>query len=307
MMALAPLTLYILISGTIMLLIAIVFDAIILRQFIRKRTMGTILLFMSYLFFTLGEASTIMGDYIFTFQFTTENTGGLTQLLYAPFYGIAFIFFYFFANRHILQDSDLVKSSIATFIAFLIGLAYAYSTADVIFFDSANPIFYNKALLAGIPVPGGGFMPQFLLSTFIGLGIYLPVLFLIQLRVVVKIFRIRRGLEKRISRAGFTYIFLSVLFLVLGTISSSFFLFDFVQNTPFLNILSHTLRIVFNILGFLFAYFGWVLPDWLKRRIRGKAWITKQISTRGQKIDIQPIASSKSDSNSVKIVEVNEP
>ena len=303
-MAIAALTVYVLVSGAIMLTAAMVFDGILLRQIIKKRTIGTILLFISYVLFTLGEISTISGNYIFSFFPSISNIAAQAQLLYSALYGLGFVFFYFFANRHILQDSDIVKAITSILISFTIGISVSISITEVIIGVSSN--YYNVAELVGFVLPSGENMPQYLPSTIIGLLTYIPILIFIQLRIIIKIFRIRRGLENKIAKAGFTYIMFSVLFLVLGTLSSSFFLYDFVQSSPLMNGLFHSLRMFFNSLGFLFGYFGWILPDWLKKRIRGKAWIVKEMN-RKQNIVIQPIAGAKIQTeDEVKAIEISD-
>ncbi|MFW9923816.1 MAG: hypothetical protein ACFFDW_11075 [Candidatus Thorarchaeota archaeon] len=304
-MALAPITAYVLASGTIMLLIALTFDIILLRQFFKKRTIGTFLLFLTYLFFTFGEMTTISGNYIYTFLPSYEATAAHIQLFYVTLYGLGFVFLYYFANRHILQDSDIIKSITSIGLSFLIGILAAFMTSEITQ-NNPNPFFYNRAELVGFIIPSGTNMPQYLPSTIIGLLIYVPILLFIQLRMIINIFKILRGLDNRISKFGFTFIFLSVLSLVLGTFASSFFIYDFVTASAILNALFHTLRIIFNTLGFMFGYIGWIMPDWIKNRLRGKAWIVKQMK-KEVSTNVSLIASSNvKANNSNQVVEISE-
>ncbi|NHJ05981.1 MAG: hypothetical protein EAX90_14230 [Candidatus Heimdallarchaeota archaeon] len=299
-MAIAGLTIYVLVSGVIMLIAAFTFDGILLRQFIKKRTMGTLLLLITYLLFTFGEMTTIAGNYVFVFFPALEVNFAHFQLLYSGLYGLGFVFMYFFANRHILKDSDATKATISIFISFFVGIASALMTAEILWSDTN--LFYNKTYLVGFE------MPQYLPSTLAGILLIVPILIFIQIRIIIRILRIRRGLDNKISKMGFTFILLSVVSLVLATLSSSFFIYEFVTSSPIYNTLFHTLRIIFNTLGFLFGYFGWIMPDWLKKQIRGKAWIVKTMNKKKTDItSIQPIASSNlPQTNQISIIELAE-
>ena len=76
----------------------LVFSIVLFRQFIRKRTIGTILLTISYLLLAIGESSQAF-SYIVYFFFDQRIVVAQLQIGYVLFASLGYIFLYLFANR----------------------------------------------------------------------------------------------------------------------------------------------------------------------------------------------------------------
>ncbi|MBY8995576.1 MAG: hypothetical protein KGD59_13585, partial [Candidatus Heimdallarchaeota archaeon] len=109
-MEITAFTWYFLISALFVCIALIISVVILLRHFLKTKTQGTILLLLTYTLFTIAEILITVGQWYYTFVSETNPITGYLELSFAFFYAIGYIFFYFFANRHILEDNDLVKS-----------------------------------------------------------------------------------------------------------------------------------------------------------------------------------------------------
>ncbi|HUT81606.1 MAG TPA: hypothetical protein VMZ29_10440 [Candidatus Bathyarchaeia archaeon] len=275
------------------------FTIILFRQFLKKRTLGTILLTISFLFVSIAETFTAVGQYFYVFIGDNIYTGYF-EVSFIFCYGIAYVFFYYFSNRHILQDKDFLKAITTIFSTALVSLISAFMFSDLLN-NIVDPVFVDTIILYGPDVI------QYLPSQIVGLAVYVPIFALIHIRIIVRLIKIRRDLENPVTKRGFTYILYSVVLMVLSTLVASFYIIPGVNEIPFVVGILHTFRGGTAIISIIFGYFGWILPDWLKRRIKGKAWIVsqmkKEITTK-----IAPIASSKTVnlSKADSIVEVSE-
>ncbi|MBN1329496.1 MAG: hypothetical protein JXA54_08480 [Candidatus Heimdallarchaeota archaeon] len=292
-------TAYFLFISTAASVLASIFVIILLRQFIKKRTLGTALLAISFLFIAFAETLTAISQYLYVFVGDNFFTG-FFQAAFVFNYGIAYIFFYYFSNRHILQDKDFLKSITTIFGTALVTLISAFMFSEIL--NNVEPsLFYTHLILFGPNVI------QFLPTQMAGLIIYIPIFALIHVRIVVRLIKIRRDLENPVSKRGFTYILYSVLFMVLSTLVASLYIIPGINEIPVVVGIVHTLRGGTAIISIIFGYFGWILPDWLKKRIKGKAWIVSQMK-KEITAKIAPIASSESVNvnKAVSIVEVSE-
>ena len=292
-------TWYFLISISINSLVLLIFCGIVLRQFIIKKTVGTLLLFISYLFILLAEIdnSLTIGTYIFTN--INEKYLAVIQLVFPLLYGIGYVFLYFFANRHILQDSDVIKAITSILLSAIVSILTGLMIFDAIM-NAPNTLLSNNPILQGPNIL------QYIPNQIIGLVMFLPIFIFIHIRIIIRLIKIRSTVDSKLAKVGFTYILLSMLFLILSTLTVSFYLYDYVVINPVFVNLAHGLRMIFVTVGSILGYFGWTLPDWLRRRIRGKAWIVKQI-TKEFKPSTKPILSSnEKDHNKTIAIELNE-
>jgi len=270
---------------------------LLFRQFLKKKTIGTALLAISFLFIAFGEIATAVGETLYFFKGDSHWVGYLI-LFYPFFYSIGYIFFYYFANRHILQDKDFVRVMTTVFLTTIISFTIALMVAEIMF-EIPNPRFYQKYILAGVDI--ALYLPQLI----DGIALYLSVFSLIQLRIVFRLIRIRRDVENHVARKGFTYILASVMLNMSSSLIASLYMLPKIHEIAILVGLIHTLRGITATISVILGYFGWILPDWLKRRIHGKAWIVKQMSKEITGTT-EPIASSFSKKKKKEIVEIVE-
>jgi len=104
-----------------------------------------------------------------------------------------------------------------------------------------------------------------------GLAIYLPVFSLIHVRIVFRLICIQRDVENPVARKGFSYILASVVLIMTSSLISSFYMMPNMHQIPVVVGLVHTLRGITATISIIIDYFGWILPNRLKRRIHGKA------------------------------------
>ncbi|NHJ86009.1 MAG: hypothetical protein FK734_11145 [Asgard group archaeon] len=273
-----------------------IFVFLLFRQFIKKKTLGTIILWISFLFVAIAETFTAIGQTLYVVIGDNDYTGHL-EISFVFCYGLAYVFFYYFSNRHILQDKDFLKAVTTIFSTAIVSLVSALMFSEIIN-EVANPNFYDTVILVGPNVI------QYLPKTAVGLIMYIPIFIMIHIRIVLRLLKIRRDLENPITKRGFTFILYSVMIMVLSTLISSFYLIPGVAENAIIVGFVHSARGLTAMISIILGYFGWIMPDWLKKRIRGKAWIVKQMSKEFT-AKIEPIASSSTNMSNVA-VEISE-
>lgn len=253
-------TWYFLITATIVCVALIISNIIFLRHFLKTKTQGTILLLLTYSLFTIAEILITAGQWYFTFVSETNPLTGYLELSFAFFYAIGYIFFYFFANRHILEDNDIVKSLTSVLLTMIVSLVTSFMFSELVN-QTVDPVFYHKVLING---PN---FTQYLPTLLAGLMIILPLFLFIHLRVIIGIVKIRKSTEDPVSKIGFTFIFYTIIGFVLSTVIASAFIIPNIGNHPVVITTLHTLRSLIVIIAVLLGYFGWTLPSWLRKNI----------------------------------------
>lgn len=254
-------TWYFLISALVVCLALVTSVIILIIHFLKTKTQGTILLILTYTLFTIGEILNTIGLWYFSFVSETSPISGYLELSFAFFYAIGYIFFYFFANRHILEDNDLVKSLTAVLLTIFVSVATSFMFSELVN-QKVDPIFYNEVLLTG---PN---FTQYLPTMISGLIIFIPILLFIHLRILIGIAKIRRSTEDPVLKTGFTFIFYTIISFVLSAIIASAFIMPNVGAHPRLITALQSLRILAVICAVLLGSIGWTLPAWLRKRIK---------------------------------------
>ncbi|MBK5114025.1 MAG: hypothetical protein JJE41_10370 [Candidatus Heimdallarchaeota archaeon] len=95
---------------------------------------------LTYTLFTIAEILITVGQWYYTFVSETNPITGYLELSFAFFYAIGYIFFYFFANRHILEDNDLVKSLTSILLTVIVSFATSLMFSEIVN-QKVNPIF----------------------------------------------------------------------------------------------------------------------------------------------------------------------
>ncbi len=192
-------------------LVMISFVIILFIRFFQKKTVGTILLAITFLFLTLGELVLLISFFINYYAPQQKIIFGILQLSYIPFTGIGYIFLYLFANRYIIEDNDLVRSLISilmtAFLGIITGLWYGEMINQV-----SDPKFYTIVYSQILQIERVN--PSIMTS----LLLLIPLFLLIHVRIVVKISQIQKELENPVLKRGFLYILLSVSFFFISTI-----------------------------------------------------------------------------------------
>ncbi|NHJ85766.1 MAG: hypothetical protein FK734_09910 [Asgard group archaeon] len=252
-------TWYILFTAIITSLMLVGFVIVLFINFLRKRTLGTILLAIFYFLLMLGEMSNTAGLWIYTFKTNGELLSGFLELNFTTFYGFGYIFLYYFANRHILDDNDIVKSFTSIILSGLVGITNALMSMEL-YFTQSGGFFYSV-------IPLTVDINQFLPSSISGLIILFPIFIFVHLRIVIGIIKLRKTAPDMIIKRGLLFILLAVVSFILSAIIASFFLIpEITINSP-ITIILHTFRILFIQIGLLLSYLGWILPDWFKRAL----------------------------------------
>ncbi|MHA1879031.1 MAG: hypothetical protein ACTSYG_01420 [Candidatus Heimdallarchaeota archaeon] len=133
-------TWYFLIISYLASLLALAFVFLLFRQFLKKKTLGTLLLTISFLFVAFGEIATALSETLYFYQGDSHWVGYLI-LSYTFFYSLAYIFFYYFSNRHILQDKDFARAMTTVFLTAVVSIFITLMAAEIMF-DVPNSRFY---------------------------------------------------------------------------------------------------------------------------------------------------------------------
>jgi hypothetical protein len=262
-----------LVAGIINTLILLVYVILLTRNFFKKRTIGTFLLIMTYSFLLgneiLATTAFILEGYFGT-QFVVHARVMQLVGVYLLMYTINWM--YFFANRHILRDNDLFKSLYTSILSGFVGVVGGLSIYDAIASVNDPPLWYMQIELAGAdfniyypPVSG---LPIILTIALFAIGM------LTYFRLMWRTFNLQRKAKDVVTKKGFRVVTVSVFLLLLtGLVLGSYMLGA--NTIPWLAAITYVIRGFIVIAAVITGYLGWLMPDWIRRRFRGKAWITK--------------------------------
>lgn len=272
-MAISAISWTILSLSFIMSIFSITFTTLLVRNFIRKKTMGTLLLALTY--------GNLMVHYLFdTLSFSLEAfTSYSRAAIFIQFMGIQLqiicvIWMYFFGNRHLLRDNEFWRAAYSMGFGGFVGASMALGIREI--FASTISIGEGN-WYAEIPIEGADFSFYFP-AIEIPYGI-LTILFFIlasvtYLRLAVRTFQLRRKARDTVTKKGLRLVIISLLsFLLAGTFQGTFIVG--VGDISYLAIIVYILIITANVMALGLGYLGWTMPDWLRRRFRGEAWIAK--------------------------------
>ncbi|MHA1211948.1 MAG: hypothetical protein ACTSSH_05755 [Candidatus Heimdallarchaeota archaeon] len=301
-MALTTATIYYLVTSTILSVFAIGYAFIMILTFIRKKTLGTAFLMIAFTLLGLGEGSFTISYYLGAFGVSTSIVTGILQTVFINLYALSIIFFYFFSTRHILRDNDFVKSLMGVFLGEIAALVtitmviVLLTGQDLIFKTSQDFTLPFTNLLNYTPTIG------------LALVLFVPLIIFILLRISYNLVVIRRKITEPVPRAGITFIGLSVVSLLGSTVALILFYIPGIYAISGLMIFLQAFRLLTTIARLIFGYLGWILPDWMKKRIRGKAWIVKLLKEK-KGIPVTYSFSSSRDlkTETIPIKEISEP
>ncbi len=294
----------------------IVFFGILVRNYFKKRTVGTGLLLLFFGTFILADILTQAGSWINASMIFGDNSvlaHGYVQIISLILNLASFIFFYYFANRHILRDSDITKSFTSIALTLLLGILGGMMISELIaeYIPSVSEGIYGWGLdqegfTQYVAYAGTGTY-QFIPHLLAALVIFVPIILIIFVRIIYRLIVIRRNLKEKVARTGVTLILISVIFIFLERAVAILFTQEAITNVGTLVVVVNIIRILFNIAVVVFAYLGWILPDWLKKAIRGKAWIVKSLDKKKTTQKYSFISSETSKTEIQTVMEVADP
>ena len=251
------------------------------RNFLRKKTTGTLLLFAAYLLIALGAT---IGSLVYTLEaFTDINQTriiiGIFQSLATVTPLFALVLIYIFSCRHILKDNELTKTItsmiVSGFIAFVVTiyLLGVYGITDQT--NEAAWWYLNTNEIGGTELYNIA-TQGFVISLFTML-----IQVYINIRIAARSFILGRRTDKVIRKRGLQMIGWGlIVYLVAGIIISLEIGIPW-QDGSHMPTMFWSIRKIVFLASYILLYLGWIMPDWFRRRIRGKTWFEaryKQIS-----------------------------
>jgi len=258
--------------GSIMSALSFIFTIIMIGNFFKKRTVGTgILAMMFSMIFIQQLFNTLFNIYSRIAPYETMQK--ISILIYLGALFMVYSFLYFFTSRHILQDNDIVR---IFYSIILFGLNYII--LGLMGYEMFRNIDVDSAFFYEIRYQAATEMFQTQPSLIASLIIYIPLVLLVQIRILIVMSStlIKKKQKDPVRRRGFLYILLSVISLFASLLLTILFIIEGLSQTAL--ILIYSARAITVILTLYFSYVGWILPDWFKRRVRGKAWIADKIA-----------------------------
>jgi len=254
----------------------------LLNNFFRKRTTGTLILFASYALSGLGA---ILGALVYTFEITTisKTTIGIFQAIVTIVPQIALLIIYIFSCRHILRDNEVVKSLHVMVISGMLGFVTTIFIVGLIGLTPQHPNFL-------IPEGSSPLWYQLVKTTVAGTELYniavsglSVILVLIQvyinIRIAVRAFILARRTDKIVRKRGLQMIAWGlIIYLLAGILISLEIGIPWSPDSHGPTVL-WTFRKLLFLISYVVLYLGWIMPDWFRRRIRGKTWFEMQYKT----------------------------
>ncbi len=273
----SPTTWAYIILSWITTIISIGLTVALFNNFLRKKTAGTIILTTSYLFTAVGA---IIGAVAYTLQaFTSELIISEIFLAIATVSPIiALLLIYIFSCRHIIRDNDIAKSltlMISSAILGFIFITLLFGTLGITVQTNPDAWYYLEI--------------SYVTTELYNISILVPSIFIIFLQVYInarifgRAFVLSNRTDKLLRKRGLQMIAWGlVIYLLAGLIISAEIL---IENQT-VTVIFWLIRKMTFLVSYVLLYIGWIMPDWFRRRLRGKTWFEmryKEISKFVQK------------------------
>ena len=259
----------------------IVLAGALLKNFLNKKTTGTLILFTSYLIIGI---STIFGAILYTAEYFGIGMEfvGVNQTMGTVLPVGALLLIYVFTCRHILRDNEMVKSMHLIIISVLIGFILALYFLAIfgitqpdgfIFAEGQSPLWYQ---ITKTDVPNTNLFSLTIISTTL---VITAIQIYINTRIIVRAFMLSRRTDKIIRKRGLQMIGWGlVIYIVAGIILALELVIPWSVGS-FAPTIFWTLRKTIFFASYVVLYLGWIMPDWFRRRLRGKTWFEMQYKT----------------------------
>ncbi|MFW9923329.1 MAG: hypothetical protein ACFFDW_08605 [Candidatus Thorarchaeota archaeon] len=247
---------------------------LLLRNFFRKRTVGTFLLILAYGSLLTNEVLTTTAFIHEALYSTIPSAVTIAKILQLT--GVLCLVYtinwmYFFGNRHLIRDNDLFKSLYTSIFGAFIGVIAGLAYQDIII-DSSNPTWYSEIDLAGadfnLYYPSIEWPQIILIVGLFAIGSYTYV------RLALRTFVLQRKAKDIVTKKGLRTVSVSIIFLLLTGLSLGAYIFGANTNANIASLL-YVIRGFIVIIAVVTGYIGWIMPEWIRKRWRGTAWITK--------------------------------
>lgn len=235
------------------------------NNFVRKKTTGTLILFTAY--FIIGSAA-ILGALVFNLQALTDNVivPRILQTITTMSPQIGLMLIYIFACRHILKDNEVMKSLTIMIASFIVGLVFTVYILGVLGITAPVNTDVWYAISTNNPTADLENISVSLLSVLLVI-----VQVYINARIFIRAFILSRRTDKEIRKRGLLLIAWGlVIYLVGGLVISMEIAVPWTN--PVIPLIFWMIRKVLFLTSYVILYLGWIMPDWFRRRIRGKTW-----------------------------------
>lgn len=235
------------------------------NNFVRKKTTGTLILFTAY--FIIGSAA-ILGALVFNLQALTDNVivPRILQTITTMSPQIGLMLIYIFACRHILKDNEVMKSLTIMIASFIVGLVFTVYILGVYGITAPVNTDVWYAISTNNPTADLENISVSLLSVLLVI-----VQVYINARIFIRAFILSRRTDKEIRKRGLLLIAWGlVIYLVGGLVISMEIAVPWTN--PVIPLIFWMIRKVLFLTSYVILYLGWIMPDWFRRRIRGKTW-----------------------------------
>ncbi|MHA1365624.1 MAG: hypothetical protein ACTSXA_12495 [Candidatus Heimdallarchaeota archaeon] len=253
----------------------------LLNNFFRKRTTGTLILFSSYALVALGG---VLGALVYTFQISGfgPTTIGTLQAIVTIAPQVALLIIYMFSCRHILRDNEVVKSLTLMIVSGLLGFITTIFLTGLFGMTNQYPGFINPDPDTN-PTKWYQLVHTTIPSTDLynlavsGLSVILVLIQIyINLRIIIRAFILSRRTDKIVRKRGLQMIAWGLItYLLAGILISMEIGIEWSSGSHAPTVL-WTFRKILFVASYIILYLGWIMPDWFRRRIRGKTWFEMQ-------------------------------
>ncbi|MHA1355933.1 MAG: hypothetical protein ACTSXA_02260 [Candidatus Heimdallarchaeota archaeon] len=246
--------------GIINTVLALSFVIVLIVNYARKKTIGTALLLTVFVMVFINALSNPL-IYYFEATFTNSTIGSAFVMVFLVSNMLTNIFLYNFANRHIFVDGPVVQNiinalmfTIPTIVISIMSYEIATGVENGLFVQT----FIQSATGLELTFP----------TLAAGLILFLPMFVGFQLRLMLHIgyILIKEKDADPIKRVALFFVLISVIFMTLFAVIAFFFIIP--TNGQRAIQLLHAFAGIFMLIMLTFGYFGWVLPNWLKRSLQ---------------------------------------
>ncbi|NHJ03703.1 MAG: hypothetical protein EAX90_02690 [Candidatus Heimdallarchaeota archaeon] len=262
------------IAGAFDVVILSIFIILLLRHFFSKRTIGTLMLIMAY-------GNIFINEILATTAFILESLypTNINIILYCKILQIIGVFLlvysinwmYFFGNRHLIRDNDFFKSIYTIVFGTITGGSLALALNDILT-DVPIPVWYSEIDLAGVDF--NIYYPAVEWPTIILIGLIFVIGSYTYIRISFRTFQLQRKAKDVVAKKGFIVITWSILLLLMTGLFLGVYIFG-AGEIAIVSALMYVIRGMIVLAAVITGYIGWIMPDWIRKRFRGKAWITQ--------------------------------
>ncbi|MHA1463451.1 MAG: hypothetical protein ACTSQ0_10340, partial [Candidatus Heimdallarchaeota archaeon] len=249
-------------------IIATVFCIIMIVNFTKRRTGGTALLGWVYGCVAVFQINSIV--YNIYGKVDPLSTGhAISLLIYISSLVLVFYFLYVFASRHIINDTDVMRSIYSIIILGLPGIIIGVLGYEMLK-NIQNPIFVQ------ITTESGTELLQFQPTLLISLILYAIMLIMVQTRIIIglTVNLVKHKTKDPVRRKGLQFILIAVIFLFITVFLTVVFTIEGIG--PVLVIIVYILKSAAFTISIILSYIGWILPERFRVRVRNR-WIKTQV------------------------------